>query len=679
MDYNKIEDAILTLMVKNIIEKEMEKMTLKGKCYYCNEELSEKNIKRHVKGCKVRKEKIEEAMASSKKTKNQYILSIVPQFGSREYCLYIAIDIDLTLKNLDSFLRNIWLECCGHLSNFIIDGVTYDSTMEKELESFYESETMDYKLKQVISAGDKFRYDYDFGSTTILKLEVVDEYLTGENHSQIEILARNKEIENFCVSCNKKAERFDYEEEKFFCEECTDEDDDDMIYVPEYTNSPRDGVCGYEGERDTEKQYLPGNNFKFKKTKAKSQKDIIPFVSEDELDTYDYEGNFDSLLNSAMNNIDLEIEEKANKLFNRVKRGKFTQDLSELLKCNTKSELLKISSMLNITKVSQFNKGQLIERLLQVYEEKITQALYLIDSERYEFLKSIAENLGYISFVDSNFTSNPEYYLESGFLFAAMKEDGMYLIMPDETISVIKSLDNDEYRKIIAENTELVKLFWGMTNNYGVLFMSDFTKMLPSYVDYSLDKTDIYGVIVSGADYYEEYIVQGNIANSVMVPLEDILSIINTRDYISRDRDFFIIKKEDLLEAANEEYIIDNKISMRFKKYLKKNWKIEDSQIEMTIINLYADIQESEKEEVIEDIVDGLEQVSEEEFQNLLVEINSFIDNTRLWRLKGYTLKELNSEHNNTSTPKIGRNDPCICGSGKKFKRCCGSKVIQLF
>lgn len=24
------------------------------------------------------------------------------------------------------------------------------------------------------------------------------------------------------------------------------------------------------------------------------------------------------------------------------------------------------------------------------------------------------------------------------------------------------------------------------------------------------------------------------------------------------------------------------------------------------------------------------------------------------------------------SDVKVGRNDPCICGSGKKFKRCCG-------
>jgi SEC-C motif domain protein len=24
--------------------------------------------------------------------------------------------------------------------------------------------------------------------------------------------------------------------------------------------------------------------------------------------------------------------------------------------------------------------------------------------------------------------------------------------------------------------------------------------------------------------------------------------------------------------------------------------------------------------------------------------------------------------------PKIGRNDPCLCGSGKKYKKCCGEK-----
>jgi len=29
------------------------------------------------------------------------------------------------------------------------------------------------------------------------------------------------------------------------------------------------------------------------------------------------------------------------------------------------------------------------------------------------------------------------------------------------------------------------------------------------------------------------------------------------------------------------------------------------------------------------------------------------------------------------STPKVGRNDPCPCGSGKKYKKCCGSATVN--
>ena len=31
-------------------------------------------------------------------------------------------------------------------------------------------------------------------------------------------------------------------------------------------------------------------------------------------------------------------------------------------------------------------------------------------------------------------------------------------------------------------------------------------------------------------------------------------------------------------------------------------------------------------------------------------------------------------EQEDTSARKIGRNDPCPCGSGKKYKKCCGAK-----
>jgi uncharacterized protein len=29
------------------------------------------------------------------------------------------------------------------------------------------------------------------------------------------------------------------------------------------------------------------------------------------------------------------------------------------------------------------------------------------------------------------------------------------------------------------------------------------------------------------------------------------------------------------------------------------------------------------------------------------------------------------------TAPKVGRNEPCSCGSGKKYKRCCGGATVN--
>ena len=39
-----------------------------------------------------------------------------------------------------------------------------------------------------------------------------------------------------------------------------------------------------------------------------------------------------------------------------------------------------------------------------------------------------------------------------------------------------------------------------------------------------------------------------------------------------------------------------------------------------------------------------------------------------IWSLNGYTL----DDKRQVKKEKIGRNDPCPCGSGKKYKKCCG-------
>ena len=42
-------------------------------------------------------------------------------------------------------------------------------------------------------------------------------------------------------------------------------------------------------------------------------------------------------------------------------------------------------------------------------------------------------------------------------------------------------------------------------------------------------------------------------------------------------------------------------------------------------------------------------------------------------RMAGSVLNRVESKRQ----PKVGRNEPCPCGSGKKYKRCCGNVTVQ--
>ena len=49
----------------------------------------------------------------------------------------------------------------------------------------------------------------------------------------------------------------------------------------------------------------------------------------------------------------------------------------------------------------------------------------------------------------------------------------------------------------------------------------------------------------------------------------------------------------------------------------------------------------------------------------------------RLRALRAKPRVEVPNKAGNQQAPKIGRNDPCNCGSGKKYKKCCGAIKIN--
>ena len=130
-------------------------------------------------------------------------LSIYGKY-SKQYWLLIEIRDDATLKDLDSFLRDIWVECCGHLSSFEIEGVSYDVTPDED--SFWgePAENMNHKLKTVLETGMKFSYEYDFGSTTELMIEVCGYREGFRKREKLTLLSRNNPPEYLCDECGER-------------------------------------------------------------------------------------------------------------------------------------------------------------------------------------------------------------------------------------------------------------------------------------------------------------------------------------------------------------------------------------------------------------------------------------------------------------------------------------------
>jgi hypothetical protein len=236
----------------------MKRAIPKGKCIFCNELFSKQAMTRHLKSCKKRKEI---GSQDTKKKRKEMFHIVVDCPGIPEYWMHLEVPANFSLEQLDGFLRNIWLECCGHLSAFTIDGVRYSSYLDADgpIFSFIgdpffhkEEDDMESDLIDVVEVGKEFSYEYDFGSTTELRLKIADKYETPTSKASIKVLSRNEPVEETCVDCEQPATQVCtecyYESPGTYCDKCLPKHDcgDDMA-LP-LVNSPRAGVCGYTGE-----------------------------------------------------------------------------------------------------------------------------------------------------------------------------------------------------------------------------------------------------------------------------------------------------------------------------------------------------------------------------------------------------------------------------------------------
>ncbi|MBF8276130.1 MAG: hypothetical protein HW390_1203 [Candidatus Brocadiaceae bacterium] len=227
-----------------------------GKCSLCGETFDKKKMTKHLTSCIKEKSGDEDSSAKKKLKKGMIFHLVVEGRGQPEYWIHIAAPAQAKLIHLDSFLRDIWVECCGHLSAFNIGGVSYSGGasgadfLGQDFEDDMD-ESMDITLEKVLSPQIKFLYEYDFGTTTELTLKVVSVYEGHVKGEEIQLLARNDSPVIMCDSCGKVAVQICtecvYNGEGWLCDVCALKHEcGEEVCLP-VVNSPRVGMCGYSG------------------------------------------------------------------------------------------------------------------------------------------------------------------------------------------------------------------------------------------------------------------------------------------------------------------------------------------------------------------------------------------------------------------------------------------------
>jgi len=241
-----------------------------GKCPFCGKLFAKAGINRHLTTHLKEKE-------TTGKSGKSFLVKVETnkKWGYSPYFLSLWIDGEVKMNDFDTFLRKIWLECCGHMSAFrkrkkgnnrfgmfdMMDAYEYLEKgnivkYEKMMEEIDGTVPMSRKVKDVLYKDLILEYEYDFGSSTELSITVMGEYSVKAN-KKIVLLSRNEPLKIMCSSCKKTPATqictvCMYEEDAEFCDKCAKkhakecEDFEDYASFP-VVNSPRMGVCGYMG------------------------------------------------------------------------------------------------------------------------------------------------------------------------------------------------------------------------------------------------------------------------------------------------------------------------------------------------------------------------------------------------------------------------------------------------
>ncbi|MGL5053501.1 MAG: SEC-C metal-binding domain-containing protein [Cetobacterium sp.] len=352
--------------------------------------------------------------------------------------------------------------------------------------------------------------------------------------------------------------------------------------------------------------------------------------------------------------------------------------LIESLNNLLKDDLFKILAKFDIKIAKSTVKVKIIEKIIEAYKKDSKTFLEVFSKDTLSYL--VQFNNENILVSEKEFFEFEEYLLplqSFGFISKSVikEKDNNHYIISKWFVETIKTLSaNDEYKLLIDKYQELEMLILGMIRFYGVIDEHKLLELLiPTFNQISLkeihnfiDSRWILNVFISKLEDSGSHIVY-LVADSVSEPV-DILhetikyenldyKILTNDDYKNYWNYFFIEKTQDVADLIS----------------LLISYELEGAQIGFEITTIIDRLKNNISiDNILNDIKTRIVFKNSDDEAIFIALATRISKSLPLWVLKGNSYTDVFGENQPPRTVnKIGRNENCPCGSGKKYKKCC--------
>lgn len=351
----------------------------------------------------------------------------------------------------------------------------------------------------------------------------------------------------------------------------------------------------------------------------------------------------------------------------------------------TKNALTKALNYLNEYPKSSLKKDDLIDIFNEMFNGKnINNFIKIINYNIYKILSQLEQAESGI-YIDNKYKKDVDF-LKNTLIIEEVDndKDKLYIEFANGMKDNFANFINLKSEKKVKYNQKIVDLIINIMETYGIMQVDyELSNMLNDLLFDEIDVDYLIELIDYNIDIRRNTVIP-NCDTDLFIMYNHIYNpqeILDERRKRNLDYKKYTIEE---LENKNIEFLIKCDDAQKVVNFLKNiNYEMPEALVRVFIVKIMSSVKIDVKDFInVENLnIDNIDQANE--YLQLIMNLHNNIPH---YALCGYSpnelmkikLEEMKKQEENNKKNKIGRNDLCPCGSGKKYKQCCLNKVVKV-